>query len=212
MKIKRKALILFLCVATLVVGSVFGTMAYLTDTEMETNTFTVGEVKIKLDETSVNPNGIPKESSGRIETGNTYHLIPGHRYTKDPMVTVLQGSKDAYIRMQVTVNCMSELDTIGIDLMRIFEGYNGENWLYKGNTKDVRANTRTYEFWYKETVAAPNGDIELDPLFDAIVIPEEITGQQLATLDDLHIYVVAHAIQADGFADAGAAWKNFPTN
>ena len=78
-----------------------------------------------------------------------------------------------------------------------------------GNTEDTVANTRTYEFWYKETVAAPNGDVALDALFDSITVPGTITNAQLATIEGMTITVNAYAIQADGFNDAADAWSHF---
>ena len=45
------AAIAVMLVAVLVVG---GTLAYFTDTKSATNTFTMGNVKITLDETNVN--------------------------------------------------------------------------------------------------------------------------------------------------------------
>ena len=98
MKTKSKALLLTLCAVLLVAASVLGTMAYLTSTDTVTNTFTVGKVEIKLDETDVtNPTG------PRVQA-NSYKLMPGTTYTKDPTVTVLKGSEDSYVRMKVTFN------------------------------------------------------------------------------------------------------------
>ena len=97
----------------------------------------------------------------------------------------------------------------GADLTSIFNGYDSANWIAKGNTKDATANTRTYEFWYKEAVGAPTADVALDALFDSIKVPERVTGDQLAKLADFKITVVAEAIQADGFADAAEAWAAF---
>ena len=53
------------------------------------------------------------------------------------------------------------------------------------------------------------GDEELEALFTEIKVPSNLTNEQLATLEGLEINVVAHAIQADGFADANAAWAAF---
>ncbi len=39
----KKSILVLLCVFTLVAASVFGTLAYLTDTHSATNTFTVGK-------------------------------------------------------------------------------------------------------------------------------------------------------------------------
>ncbi len=118
------------------------------------------------------------------------------------------------IKMTVTFSKASALDAIfaptGADLISIFNGYDSAaNWIYKGNTKDATADTRTYEFWYKETVGAPNADVALDALFDSITVPGEITKEQLATIAGMTITVNAYAIQADGFADAEAAWNAF---
>ena len=226
MKTRNKALLLVLCAVILAAASVFGTMAYLTDTKATTNTFTVGTVNVKLDEAKVKANGEYEIGHDNRTNENTYHLIPGHTYKKDPTVTVLKGSEESYVRMMVEVNYSKELDAIfaptGKDLTTIFDGYSADNWTLVSNKKDTNKNTRTYEFWYvgtekqgsvKGTVAkAEKADIVLDDLFESITIPGEITKEQLATLitvdptsgeitDQFKISVVAHAIQKDGFED-----------
>ena len=84
-------------------AGVFGTLAYLTGTDTVNNTFTVGNVKITLDEAKVNTDGTPVVGADRVKT-NEYHLLPGHTYTKDPTVTVKTGSDASYVRMKVTFN------------------------------------------------------------------------------------------------------------
>lgn len=208
MKTRTKALLMLLCAVLLVAGSVLGTLAYLTSTDTVTNTFTVGNVSIKLDEAKANTDGTLVANADRVKA-NTYKLLPGHTYNKDPMVTVLKGSESSYIKLNVVVTKSAELDAIGVDLLTTFKGYDSANWIYKGNTEDTTANTRTYEFWYKETVAAPDADVALDALFDQVVIPGTITNAQLATIEGMTITVTANAIQADGFADAAAAWAAY---
>ena len=209
---KFKALLVVACALLLVAASVFGTMAYLTSTDEVKNTFTVGKVNIKLDEAQVNADGTPVANAERVKA-NEYKLLPGHTYNKDPMVTVLSGSESSYVKMTVTFSKANELDAIfapnGANLTSIFNGYDASNWSAKGNTKDAAANTRTYEFWYKEAVGAPEGNVALDALFDSITVPGEITKEQLATIEGMTITVNAYAIQADGFADADAAWAAF---
>lgn len=211
MKTRSKALLLTLCAVLLVAATIFGTMAYLTSTDTVTNTFTVGKVNIKLDEAKANPDGTLVEGAERVKA-NEYKLLPGHTYNKDPMVTVLSGSESSYVKMTVTFSKANELDAIfapdGANLTSIFNGYDAANWIAKGNTKGAD-NTRTYEFWYKEAVAAPTADVALDALFDSITVPGEITNEQLATIEGMTITVNAYAIQADGFADAAAAWAAF---
>lgn len=78
----KKKLTTVLAIVLVVALSVAGTYAYLTSkTATITNTFTVGNVKIDLAET----------------TGTEYQLIPGKEYTKDPVVTVKGGSEKCYL-------------------------------------------------------------------------------------------------------------------
>lgn len=211
---KKKLLIMSVAMVLVCAFAVGMTIAYLTSTDSVVNTFTVGNVRIKLDEAKVNPDGTPVQGADRVKA-NSYKLIPGHIYTKDPMVTVLSGSEESFIKMTVTFSNSAELDAIfdptGADLLRIFNGYDSANWTYKGNTKDITANTRTYEFWYKETVAATDADVALDALFDSITVPGTITNTQLGTIENMTITVNAYAIQADGFeGNAEAAWTAYP--
>ena len=74
---------------------------------------------------------------------------------------------------------------------------------------DEKSDTLTYIFYYTETVAAPDDNVVLPVLFDKITVPEWVTGDQLAKIDKLEINAVAEAIQADGFANADAAWAAF---
>ena len=107
-KTKTKALLMSLCAVLLVAASVLGTMAYLTDSKDVKNTFTVGNVAIKLDEAKVDDMGnLVKNQDGTLAdrvTQNAYKLLPGHTYVKDPTVTVLTPSVESYVRMKVTFN------------------------------------------------------------------------------------------------------------
>ena len=241
MKTKSKALLLTLCAVLLVAASVMGTMAYLTSTDKVENTFTVGNVKITLDEAKVNTDGTPVEGADRVKA-NEYKLLPGHTYTKDPTVTVIKGSESSYVRMKVTFNNAAQIiamctdpdfadEITGVEnafpLIRMvnFVEANAAKWNglvpdnmteaeeMLGNTKyfayDKAADTLTYYFYYTETVAAPTADVVLPVLFDSITVPEWVTGAQLAKLEGFEITAVAEAIQADGFANADAAWAAY---
>lgn len=210
---KSKPLVLALCAVLLVVGTILGTVAYLQDTAEVVNTFTVGNVHLKLDEAVVNEKGEP-QGDDRTESGNAYHLIPGQTYTKDPTVTVLKGSEKSYVRMLVTINCYDELATIFGDpfLPQYFvEGWDNAVWVStEVISKDEDNNTATYEFRYFEAVTPEkNADLVLDALFDTVTVPNTMTGAQLETIADLEISVEAHAIQAAGFANADEAWAAF---
>ncbi len=212
MKSKAKALILVLCAVVLVVGSVMGTLAYLTDRQAVVNTFTVGNVDIEVDEAPVNPDGTPIPGEDRVD-GNEYHLIPGQTYTKDPTMTVKKGSEESYVRMMVTINCISELRAIfGQNFLphEYIDGKDNNIWVYE-STVENGDNTVTYEFRYYKTVDAfeADDDIVLEPLFTSFTIPGEITGDQLATIADLEIKVEGHAIQIVSFDNDDAAWSAF---
>lgn len=222
----RKVLLTVCCAALLVCVTIGATVAYLTSTKTVTNTFTVGNVNIKLDETKVDENGDPVDANGdpiaedatpiRAEQGNAYHLLPGHTYTKDPKVTVLKGSEDCHVRVLVTINEQKDLDEIfapGVNLDNILTGRDAAKWVVKQITKDAVKDTRTYELRYAEKILATdcaNADEVLPAVFTKIEMPEDINGDDLAQLgNSLKIEVVAQAIQADGFEDADAAWEAF---
>lgn len=230
---KKKSLVMVICAAVLLVGSLGATLAYLTDTASVTNTFTVGNVDIKIDETLVNEDGKPVDENGdlveegnevRVEPsddweGNEYHLLPGEKYLKDPMVTVNAGSEESYVRMILTVTNASAVQTIitnnGLtDYADLFEGWNEEVWLYHGFEQDEENNTISFEFRYHETVDGFDVDddgneiekeVALSPLFTHIVVPGTASVEELAALygenGDFTIQVEGHAIQAVGFED-----------
>ncbi len=213
MKNLKKILLIGLCVAAVIGATVAGTVAYLTDRASAVNTFTVGQVDITVDEAKVDPDGTPVPGADRV-TENTYHLIPGQTYIKDPTMTVDKNSEEAYVRMLVTVNCASQLDAVfapsGANLTSIFNGYDAANWIYETETRDTLSNTITYEFRYKETVD-PDGtsDVVLDALFDSITIPGTLDGDDMKSIENLTITVVGHAIQKAGFDTDDAAWTAF---
>ena len=211
---KKKLLIMSVAMVLVCAFAVGMTIAYLTSTDRVVNTFTVGNVRIKLDEADVDEYGrVPQGSPAPRVKANSYKLIPGHTYTKDPTVTVLSGSESSYIKMTVTFTKAAQLDEIfapnGADMTSIFGGYDSSNWIAKGNTENPADNTRTYEFWYKEAVAAPDADVALDALFDSITVPGSITNDQLKAIEGMTITVNAYAIQADGFTNAAEAWEKF---
>lgn len=222
MKTKRKALLLALCAVLLVAASVFGTMAYLTSTDKVTNTFTVGKVKITLDETDVDQYGVPEPNAAERVKKNDYKLIPGRSYVKDPVVHVDSTSEPCYIRAIVTVSDIAKLKA-AFPAAAYGEYYDNDVFLLEklvtawvpANWACVKATAAgEYEFRYVGpgtsngvyTYVAPG---DLPALFATIELPGSLDAGLLANLEDLEIQVVAHAIQADGFDDADAAWAAF---
>ena len=231
MKTKSKALLLTLCAVLLVAASVLGTMAYLTSKDEVVNTFTVGNVKITLDEAKVNTDGKPVDDKGNVVDEradalrvqkNSYKLMPGHEYTKDPTIHVGADSEACYIRAKVTLTNAKEWIAIATKyannkVENIITGTDDSIWWVSQPAVDEAANTVTYTFVYKNEshtdelgkriwTKADGTDLVL---FDKIVMPDELTNDELAAVGKSTITVVAEAIQADGFETEAAAWAAF---
>lgn len=263
-----KPLLATACAVTVVATSAFGTIAFLTDRDQVTNTFTVGNVIIDMEETDVTPEGeieydvnddgvtdvVVDPTTGEVtdpttgnevpgysyddETGtvtpnggtpiepsttdgNEYHLVPGKIYTKDPTMTIVEGSEESYVRMMVTVTGVKELDKIvqeNVTGATAFElehflpadNLNDDVWKFVQATDDTVANTRTFEYRYHKTVAGTDG--ELEPLFTQIQAPGYLTYETLKALTEagFKIDVEGQAIQVTTFEnDEDAAWEAF---
>lgn len=108
---KKKLLIVIsvvLAVAAIVTASVVGTVAYLTSASKVSNVFTVGNVFITLDESEVDADGVPVAGGTRTDR-NSYHLMPGKSYTKDPAITVAPDTASCYLFL-VTRNQITDIE------------------------------------------------------------------------------------------------------
>lgn len=221
MKTKSKALLLTLCAVLLVTASVLGTMAFLTSTASVENTFTVGSVKITLDEAKVTTDGKTVEGAARV-TENSYKLMPGHTYTKDPTIHVDAASEDCFIRAKVTLTNAKEWIAIATKyadnkVENIIKGTDDNIWWVSQPAVDETANTVTYTFVYKNESHTDelgkriwtSTDSKDLVLFNEIAIPGGLTNDELAAVGRSKITVVAEAIQADGFETEAAAWAAF---
>lgn len=221
MKTAKKAMLMTLCAIILVVATVFGTMAYLTSKDEVVNTFTVGNVAIKLDEVKVDTNGSPIAGAARVKT-NEYKLMPGHTYTKDPTIHVDAASEDCFIRAKVTLTNAKEWIAIATKyadnkVENIIKGTDDNIWWVSQPAVDETANTVTYTFVYKNESHTDelgkriwtSTDSKDLVLFNEIAIPGGLTNDELKDVGDSKITVVAEAIQADGFDTETAAWAAF---
>ena len=94
---KKRTLTILIAVALVVVVAIGGTLAWLTDkTDPVTNTFTVGDINIELEETWNTDN-----DGDNINDSWTAQLVPGMNLTKDPVVTVKAGSEKCYLFVKV---------------------------------------------------------------------------------------------------------------
>ena len=105
---KKKITAIFLCVALVAIAVVGASLAYFTDTDNETNTFTVGNVKIDLIEKERDGNGDTKDFTqnkklypivGSAQGEKDDLGMPTAKNYVDKMVTIQNtGSEKAYIR------------------------------------------------------------------------------------------------------------------
>ena len=188
MKTVRKSLILAACAIMLVCATIAGTLAYLTSTNTVTNTFTVGNVSITLDEATVDENGKAVTSEPRVKE-NKYKLLPGKKYDKDPTIHVSDTSEDCYVFVKVE-NGLSNIEggtTIAQQMLTNgWIAIDEENGIY-GKTDSVSAND--------------NVDV-----FKNFTISGNINANTLAGYGNAKIKVTAYAIQAEGFDSAKDAW------
>lgn len=192
MKTKSKALLMTLCAVLLVAASVLGTMAYLTSQDSVKNTFSIGKIAITLDEAQVDADGKAQTTVPRVKE-NSYKLMPGHAYDKDPTVHVKKDSEDAYIFVKVE-NGISTIEATGTTT--IAAQIAAERWTALPGVANV---------YYKEYTKDATQDVNLI-VFKSFTVKDGATETELEKYQTASITITAYAIQKDGFADAKAAW------
>ena len=226
---KKKIFAIVLCVAMLAIAVIGGTMAYFTDTDAQTNTFTAGKVGISLDEAIV-----AKDAAGNLvatgsrtdetQTLQSYHLFPAMKVTKDPTITVAADSEDAYIAAVVTItgNIYDLIGVAGYDNIDItklasgglmakastqVQGWNGLSMVYE--TEDCviyqdadKANNTWTLYIFMKSAQAANAKVVL---FDTLTIPAAWDNAEMAKINGMNITVTAYATQTNGFADCFTA-------
>ena len=215
---KKRFVAILLCVTLVALAAIGATFAYLTDSKTVKNTFTVGDVKIKLDKTNVNA------PEGDRVTSNTYNVYPGAVVTKDPIVHNT-GKNGAYVRAVVTIE--DGMNWLGLYNENVWTApqeaaFNaminntlGEGWELVDIAYDMSGpNHPTSDFvaTLKYTKVLEAGK-DTTAMFSQIAFPTKLTGKDVTTRigqnGEFGINVVAQAIQADGFenwVDAFAAY------
>ena len=215
---KKKITAICLCIALVAIAVVGATLAYFTDTKTATNTFTMGDVKIKLDETNVN------DPTGDRVTSNEYNVYPGAVVTKDPIVHNT-GKNGAYIRAIVTVeNGMNWLGLYNDNVWTapqeaafnaLINNTLGEDWELVDIAYDMSGPdhpTSDFVATLKYTKVLDAG-ADTSAMFSKIAFPAKMTENDVTTRiaqnGNFGINVVAQAIQADGFGTWDAAFAAF---
>lgn len=252
---KKRFVAILLCMTLVALAAIGATFAYLTSTDSVTNTFTVGNVKIDLIESSLHrenagvANGatsdselwsnVNKEGTGntsKYKAGDTFYtdaqieanaaeykcenvkLLPGESYHKMPYVKNI-GTENAYIRIRVMIP--ADLDTAILNSsMYTSTALNNKEFTmaYDNSGKVEREGVKynVYTFTRIDPLAA--GEMTYWNVWGTIHMDPDTTGEELAEFFGegkayangvFPVLVEADGIQADGFADATAAWAAF---
>ena len=200
---KKRTLALILALVLVFGAAVGGTIAYLTSNDSVTNTFTVGKVEITLDEAKVNEYGAAVTPAARVDA-NSYKLIPGHTYIKDPTVHVDANSENCWLFVKVEngiANYEAATSTEEGGYKRIADQITANGW------KALDGVTGVY---YKQyTKGQTNKDFVVFNNFEIADSANQLDGWTGITPAATKIVVTAYAIQADGFTAAADAWANF---
>ena len=251
---RKKLLVLSLCVALAAIAIAGASLAYFTDTKSATNTFTVGNVKIDLLESSLHRENagiandktsdselwsdVDKEGTGntsKYKAGDTFYtdaqieanaaeytcenvqLIPGRSYHKMPYVKNV-GNNDAYIRIRVMIP--HDLDTAVLNSsMYTSSAMDKEFTMAIDQTGTVARDDYKYNVYTFTRVdpLAP-GEMTYWNVWGTIHMDTTVTSAQSEALFGENgpyrggvfpVLVEADAIQAEGFANATAAFAAF---
>lgn len=188
MKKRIKQVFLLWCSLMLLVTSYTnGTLAWLFDTtDPVVNTFTYGDINITLSETDDGDNDL---------LNNLYEMIPNTKINKDPVVTVLKGSEDCYLYVEIKESenfddFMTYEIEEGWSLLGGFEGI----YYREVSSEDVSEN----DFGYSVLKG------------DEVFVKAEVTKQQLEVLTKETyptLKIKAYAIQKASMNDAIDAWN-----
>lgn len=225
---------LLIAVAMLVVLVVGSIGAYFTATDEASNKFTVGKIDIELTE----PAWTALTDSDKDGTPDIAEkVLPNMKIDKDPMVTNISATNDAFVFIKVTVP-KSEIITASVvdgnksskaTVTQLFQlndasntnalnglswdgtdTYNAESWyLVKSETDDPDFNV--YVFAYGNSTAcavlAP-GVTTKEPLFNSVTFCNAVENQGLEE-QDITVQVDAYAIQT---TDLTASDKTAPSD
>lgn len=211
---KKKILVLALTVAMVAILAIGGSLAYFTDNKTATNTFTMGNVQIALDETDI------KNPEGDRVTENEYDVYPGAVVTKDPIVHNT-GKNGAYIRATVNVsNWMNLVSAYYPDFKETFpnDGYKaalnllvgelGEGWsvvdVEAGDTFTIGQFDAKFVLKYDGVLAS---GADTTAMFQKVIVPAGIDNANANSFKEIKIK--AQAMQADGFANWEAAFAAY---
>ena len=250
---KKKLTAIFLCVALVAIAVVGATLAYFTDTDEATNTFTAGGVKIALVEQQrsadhqtlvpfeQNKNLMPIVGSaqGEQETVGGVKLPTAKNYVDKIMTIKNTGVSDAYVRIFVAVpTALQNGQTPNAPRYDVLHwNFNGDSCAEGQWTDEIVVANPTlidgveYKIYSRTyTTALKADEVTATPAYIGFYLDKTVdmnaegkytvdwgNGPEVINYDlskGVSIPVFAQAIQAEGFADATAAFaaSGLPAN
>lgn len=204
-KTMKRVLPVVALVLVVALASIGGTIAWLTDkTDEVKNTFTVGNINITLDEAKVGDDGkaLTGESAERVKA-NSYKLVPGNTYDKDPTVTVKANSENCYLFVKFEEN-----NNPSTYLTYTSTLTTANDWT-QGDGTAIPANV-----WYR-TVDFSESDQSWKLLVDdkIVVKADDVTKTNVETAAKAELKWTAYAIQTANTGSAAEAWAKLnPTS
>ena len=195
---KKRTIALLMAVVMLFGVTVGGTIAWIqANTDEVVNTFTIGEIKIELDESKLKDDGKTIDTTvDRVKENNNYKMIPGNDLQKDPQVRVLDESEACWLFVKVTPS-----DNFATYMTwEIAEGWtalDGQTGVYYREVDSMAGTDETTnaEFY----VLKDNKVTVLDSVTESML---ETAKANAPTLK-----IDAYAVQKDNIATAAAAWE-----
>lgn len=194
---KKKVLIAAFVLA--LVLSIGGVLAYFSDTETKTNTFTVGSVRIELNETAW-------DATGQTAAGS---VLPNQIIDKDPTIKNT-GKNAAYVFIKVSIPkttvIVEEDNGTGStsSTQELFTLINSSNqpginsgWqLVSSDTTGANANEYIYSYSSGGTMTSLAKDASTNPLFNKIQFANAQEGWGIEG-QNYNVVVTGYAIQTE---------------
>ena len=201
----------------LMIFVVGGTIAYFTDTDTKTNTFTIGNVDITLTEAGwdalpdTNNNDIPDVAED---------MLPGESVTKDPLINNVSTKNPAYVFAKVEVPCTT-IVAPATTSEELFTYTVNAGWteLTTAQVACTSGGTATHVYYYgtngtlTELAKAANASTPTsttNPVFSSITLLSTLKGNEGLT-GNKEVVVTGYGIQTEGLASTTPAsvWSNF---
>ena len=194
----KKKIALLMAMVMLFAVTTAGTLAWLTaQTATVTNTFTVGDIKIVLDEKDTDGSQTGVTVAGR-DIANKYDIIPGTTYEKDPTVTVKANSEPCYLFVKFEeVGNPSAYYTYTSNLTtannwKVLDGVTGVFY------KELSTSTSDQSFLL---LASQGTDYT-----GGIKVKDTVKLSDMSSAGAAQLKWTAYAVQSANFATASAAW------